>query len=89
MRLRRGLFLRANFFASILRRKLPENHIEVIVNGIDENVDCSDVSDDGYFLYLGRLSQEKAIANAGGCLSNSHNACCRSKWWGMAHCMRR
>ncbi|EJB5269276.1 glycosyltransferase family 4 protein [Vibrio vulnificus] len=52
----------SEFLASILRRKLPENHIEVIVNGIDEDVDCSDVSDDGYFLYLGRLSQEKGIA---------------------------
>ncbi|MCF8778287.1 glycosyltransferase family 4 protein [Vibrio sp. IRLE0018] len=52
----------SEFLANILRRKLPNNRIEVIVNGIDEHVDRSDVSDDGYFLYLGRLSQEKGVA---------------------------
>lgn len=52
----------SQFLADIIRRKLPNNRIEVIVNGIDENVDQQDVADHRYFLYLGRLSQEKGVA---------------------------
>lgn len=52
----------SQFLANIIRRKLPNNRIEVIVNGIDENVDQQDVADHRYFLYLGRLSQEKGVA---------------------------
>lgn len=52
----------SEFLANIIRRKLPNTRIEVIVNGIDENVDRSDVGDDGYFLFLGRLSREKGVA---------------------------
>lgn len=52
----------SEFLANIIRRKLPDSRIEVIVNGIDENVDRSEVGDDGYFLFLGRLSREKGVA---------------------------
>ncbi|MFZ3408759.1 glycosyltransferase family 4 protein [Vibrio chagasii] len=52
----------SQFLANIIRRKLPNNRIEVIVNGIDENVEQQDVADHRYFLYLGRLSQEKGVA---------------------------
>ncbi|MEZ8606626.1 glycosyltransferase family 4 protein [Vibrio sp. 10N.222.54.A1] len=52
----------SQFLANIIRRKLPNNRIEVIVNGINENVDQQDVADHRYFLYLGRLSQEKGVA---------------------------
>ncbi|MFB9144596.1 glycosyltransferase family 4 protein [Vibrio artabrorum] len=52
----------SQFLANIIRRKLPTNRIEVIVNGIDENVDQQGVADHRYFLYLGRLSQEKGVA---------------------------
>lgn len=52
----------SQFLANIIRRKLPNNRIEVIVNGIDENADQQDVADHRYFLYLGRLSQEKGVA---------------------------
>ena len=52
----------SQFLANIIRRKLPNSRIEVIVNGIDENVNQQDVADHRYFLYLGRLSQEKGVA---------------------------
>ena len=41
----------SQFLANIIRRKLPNNRIEVIVNGIDENVDQQDVADHRYFLF--------------------------------------
>ncbi|MGY5707941.1 glycosyltransferase family 4 protein [Vibrio cincinnatiensis] len=52
----------SEFLANLLRQKLPNNRIDVIVNGIDEQVDHHDITDQGYFLYLGRLSQEKGVA---------------------------
>ncbi len=52
----------SEFLANIIRQKLPDNRIDVIVNGIDENVDREGVTDERYFLYLGRLSVEKGVA---------------------------
>ncbi|SHO58595.1 glycosyltransferase family 4 protein [Vibrio quintilis] len=49
------------FLAGIIRRKLPDNRIEVIVNGIDESVGVNRSQNGGYFLYFGRLSQEKGV----------------------------
>lgn len=51
----------SEFMAGIIRRKLPDSRIEVIVNGIDNNVDLTQVTDERYFLYLGRLSKEKGV----------------------------
>lgn len=52
----------SEFLAKIIRQKLPDNRIEVIVNGIDESIDASQSQDGRYFLYLGRLSKEKGVA---------------------------
>ncbi|CAM3953314.1 Alpha-D-kanosaminyltransferase [Vibrio aerogenes CECT 7868] len=51
----------SEFLAGIIRWKLPDNRIEVIVNGIDESIGVSQSQNGGYFLYLGRLSREKGV----------------------------
>ncbi|KOO13773.1 glycosyl transferase [Vibrio xuii] len=51
----------SQFLANIIKQKLPNSRIDVIVNGIDENVDMTNTSDEGYFLFLGRLSKEKGV----------------------------
>ncbi len=48
--------------ADIIKQKLPNNRIEVLVNGIDENIGKDGISDQGYFFFLGRLSNEKGVA---------------------------
>ncbi|EKO3962454.1 glycosyltransferase family 4 protein [Vibrio fluvialis] len=62
----------SEFLANIIRQKLPNNRIDVIVNGIDEHVDATGCRDDGYFLYLGRLSQEKGVATLATAYQQSH-----------------
>ncbi|WP_063652771.1 glycosyltransferase family 4 protein [Aliivibrio fischeri] len=51
----------SRFLGQFIQQKLPHNRIEVIVNGIDENVSLEGIKDSGYYLYLGRLSQEKGV----------------------------
>ncbi|PQJ88251.1 glycosyltransferase family 4 protein [Aliivibrio sifiae] len=51
----------SRFLGRFIQQKLPNNRVDVIVNGIDENVSLEGTSDQGYFLYLGRLSQEKGV----------------------------
>ena len=51
----------SRFLGRFIQEKLPNNRVDVIVNGIDENVSLEGTTDKGYFLYLGRLSQEKGV----------------------------
>ncbi|TBL76925.1 glycosyltransferase family 1 protein [Obesumbacterium proteus] len=43
-------------------RKITDVPVEVIVNGIDDTQPMGDIRDDGYFLFIGRLSREKGVA---------------------------
>lgn len=43
-------------------RKITDVPVEVIVNGIDDTQPIGDIRDDGYFLFIGRLSREKGVA---------------------------
>ena len=45
-----------------LIRKITDVPVEVIVNGIDDTKPIGDTRDDGYFLFIGRLSREKGVA---------------------------
>lgn len=65
----------SEFLANIIRQKLPNNRIDVIVNGIDEHVDATGCRDDGYFLYLGRLSQEKVWRHSPLLINGRRNEC--------------
>lgn len=49
------------FLGEVIKRKLPNVRTEVIVNGIDEAIAQGDIEDEGYFVYVGRLSDEKGI----------------------------
>ncbi|MDG3087037.1 glycosyltransferase family 4 protein [Vibrio hannami] len=49
------------FLGNLIKQKLPDARIEVIVNGVDENVAFEESTDKGYFLYLGRLSDVKGV----------------------------
>ena len=50
----------SEFMRQTLLRKLPDARIEVIVNGIDANSTVPGETAGDYFLYIGRLSREKA-----------------------------
>ncbi|NKI73639.1 glycosyltransferase family 4 protein [Dickeya sp. CFBP 2040] len=52
----------SEFLRSQLIRKLPHSRIDVIVNGIDDSQPLEDIEDEGYFLFIGRLSREKGVA---------------------------
>ncbi|MEI7345853.1 glycosyltransferase family 4 protein [Dickeya chrysanthemi] len=52
----------SEFLRGQLIRKLPNARIEVIVNGIDDDLTKETVEDEGYFLFIGRLSREKGVA---------------------------
>lgn len=52
----------SQFLRGILRRKLPNSRIDVIVNGVDDSKPVTEINDDGYLLYFGRLSREKGVA---------------------------
>lgn len=43
-------------------RKITDVPVEVIVNGIDDSQPIGDNRDEGYFLFIGRLSREKGVA---------------------------
>lgn len=47
--------------ASIVQHRIPTDRVEVIYNGIDCNAVKVSQQDDGYVLFLGRLSPEKGI----------------------------
>jgi glycosyltransferase involved in cell wall biosynthesis len=49
------------FMAATLRTRLPDARIEVILNGIDVEQSRVTGSDQGYFLFLGRLMAEKGV----------------------------
>lgn len=51
----------SRFLGRFIQQKLPHNRVDIIVNGIDEHVSNEGISDQGYFLYLGRLSTEKGV----------------------------
>jgi glycosyltransferase involved in cell wall biosynthesis len=46
---------------AMTRKRFPEKQVEVIYNGIDCSAISPTFDDDGYALYLGRLSAEKGI----------------------------
>ena len=50
------------FLREQLIRKITDVPVEVIVNGIDDTKPIGDTRDDGYFLFIGRLSREKGVA---------------------------
>ncbi|EIQ0325350.1 glycosyltransferase family 4 protein [Escherichia coli] len=51
----------SEFLKEILKRKLPNSRIEVIVNGVDDSFPLCESTDKGYLLYVGRLSHEKGV----------------------------
>ncbi|MEM0672041.1 glycosyltransferase family 4 protein [Dickeya oryzae] len=52
----------SEFLRDQLLRKLPHSRIDVIVNGINDDLPLDADEDDGYFLFIGRLSREKGVA---------------------------
>ncbi|MCI4070148.1 glycosyltransferase family 1 protein [Dickeya dianthicola] len=52
----------SEFLRSQLIRKLPNTRIDVIVNGINDSLPVEEVEDEGYLLFIGRLSREKGVA---------------------------
>lgn len=63
----------SEFLRSQLIRKLPNARIDVMVNGIDDSLPVMDVEDDGYFLFIGRLSREKGVATLARAHQQMHN----------------
>ncbi|MGM3162150.1 glycosyltransferase family 4 protein [Dickeya undicola] len=63
----------SEFLRSQLIRKLPNARIDVMVNGIDDSLPVTDVEDDGYFLFIGRLSREKGVATLARAHQQMHN----------------
>lgn len=51
----------SNFMADIISQRIPPKKIYVLRNGIDVPEYSSTYQDDGYALYIGRLSKEKGI----------------------------
>ena len=51
----------SEFLRSELKRSLPDSRIDVIVNGIDDSHTPEAGKDEGYLLYVGRLSREKGV----------------------------
>ncbi|WP_375752409.1 glycosyltransferase family 4 protein [Vibrio sp. HN007] len=49
------------FLGNLIKQKLTNARIEVIVNGVEEDVSSEGITDEGYFLYLGRLSDVKGV----------------------------
>ncbi len=52
----------SEFLARMIRRKLPDTRVDVLVNGIDENIHSEQYQDNNYFVCVGRLSAEKGVA---------------------------
>jgi len=56
------LFLSTSrFYLDLVKRRIHEEKIRVLPNGIDLNSSPLSLKDNGYALYLGRLSREKGI----------------------------
>ena len=51
----------SQFMQQSIARRLPENRIKQLYNGIDVNSVKSSGKDDGYVLYIGRLVPEKGV----------------------------
>lgn len=51
----------SEFLRNELKRSLPDSRIDVIVNGIDDSHAPEAGADQGYLLYVGRLSREKGV----------------------------
>ncbi|MGB5445871.1 MAG: glycosyltransferase family 4 protein [Psychromonas sp.] len=51
----------SEFLSDVIKRKLPQVRMEVIVNGIDETIAEGEIEDEGYFVFFGRLSNEKGV----------------------------
>ncbi|MEB6379533.1 glycosyltransferase family 4 protein [Leclercia adecarboxylata] len=51
----------SEFLRNELKRSLPDSRIDVIVNGIDDGQQPEEGPDEGYLLYVGRLSREKGV----------------------------
>ena len=63
----------SQFLARFIREKLPNNRVDVIVNGIDDKITNAAYESGDYLLYLGRLSEEKGVrtlAKAHGLMKN-------------------
>ena len=52
----------SEFLKEKVIRKITDVPVEVIVNGIDDTKPIGDTRDEGYFLFIGRLSREKGVA---------------------------
>lgn len=52
----------SSFLADLVNRRIPAERIRVLHNGIDHEGYQTSCQDDGYGLYLGRLSKEKGVA---------------------------
>lgn len=46
---------------SVTQQRFPQERVEVIHNGVQCNTQGTELEDEGYVLYLGRLSKEKGI----------------------------
>lgn len=51
----------SEFLRGQLKRTLPDSRIDVIVNGMDDSQMPDTTVDEGYLLYVGRLSREKGV----------------------------
>ncbi len=51
----------SQFMQHSIARRIPENRIKQLYNGIDTNAIDANPDDDGYVLYIGRLVPEKGI----------------------------
>lgn len=55
----------SQFMAGAIRNRFSEDRISLLYNGVDCTSTPFDESDDGYLLFLGRLSPEKGIVTLG------------------------
>ena len=51
----------SEFMKKVIQLRRPQLNVEVIVNGIDATVGNVEVKNKGYFLYLGRIMEDKGV----------------------------
>lgn len=51
----------SRFMADSVAHRIPAERIDLLYNGVDMDLASEDERDDGYVLYLGRLSHEKGV----------------------------
>lgn len=51
----------SEFLRGVIKHTLPHSRIDVIVNGIDDSQSLDNIEDQGYLLFVGRISREKGI----------------------------